>query len=108
MELRRKALKQLEQWKTESQGRTALLIEGARHVEKSHLIRTFVQSAYRSAVIIDFSDIQPVVRKFSKITPTTGRNFSPVCRLPPGLSCIRGSPASFLTKHSCIPKRDSW
>ena len=94
MELRRKALKQLEQWKTESQGRTALLIEGARRVGKSHLIRTFVQSAYRSAVIIDFSDIQPVVRDifenyshdrsefFSRLSIATG------IELYPRESCI--------------------
>ena len=94
MELRRKALKQLEQWKTESQGRTALLIEGARRVGKSHLIRTFVQSAYRSAVIIDFSDIQPVVREifenyshdrsefFSRLSIATG------IELYPRESCI--------------------
>lgn len=90
MELRRKALKQLEQWKTESQGRTALLIEGARRVGKSHLIRTFVQSAYRSAVIIDFSDIQPVVREifenyshdrsefFSRLSIATGIELYPL------------------------------
>ena len=94
MELRRKALKQLEQWKTESQGRTALLIEGARRVGKSHLIRTFVQSAYRSAVIIDFSDIQPVLREifenyshdrsefFSRLSIATG------IELYPRESCI--------------------
>lgn len=94
MELRRKALKQLEQWKTESQGRTALLIEGARRVGKSHLIRAFVQSAYRSAVIIDFSDIQPVVREifenyshdrsefFSRLSIATG------IELYPRESCI--------------------
>lgn len=57
MEIRRKALAKLWQWKQESNGTSALLIEGARRVGKSYLIRQFVKEAYKSAIIVDFSDV---------------------------------------------------
>lgn len=43
------------QWKQESQGETALLIEGARRVGKSTLVRQFAQNEYKSFALFDFS-----------------------------------------------------
>ena len=42
-------------WKRESQGETALLIEGARRVGKSTIVREFAKNEYKSYVIFDFS-----------------------------------------------------
>ena len=52
---RRKAYQQMLQWKQESQGETALLVEGARRVGKSTLVREFARREYRSYALFDFS-----------------------------------------------------
>lgn len=51
----RKAMNQLLDWKQNSQGKTALLIEGARRVGKSTLAASFANDNYKSSIIIDFS-----------------------------------------------------
>lgn len=43
-------------WKNEKQGRTALLIEGARRVGKSTLVTEFAKKEYKSYILIDFSN----------------------------------------------------
>ena len=42
-------------WKNERQGKTALLIKGARRVGKSTLVKDFAQREYKSYILIDFS-----------------------------------------------------
>lgn len=54
---RRKAYQKMLQWKEESQGETALLIEGARRVGKSTLVRQFAQNEYKSFALFDFSKV---------------------------------------------------
>lgn len=52
---KRKAYQKMLCWKQESKGETALLIEGARRVGKSTLVRLFAQNEYKSFVLFDFS-----------------------------------------------------
>lgn len=52
---RRKAYQKMLQWKKESHGETALLIEGARRVGKSTLVHQFAQNEYKSFALFDFS-----------------------------------------------------
>lgn len=52
---KRKIYQQLLAWKKESQGKTALLIEGARRVGKSTIAETFGKNEYKSHILIDFS-----------------------------------------------------
>lgn len=52
---KRKIYEKILQWKTESDGRTALLIEGARRVGKSTVVEEFAKNEYSSYIIIDFS-----------------------------------------------------
>ncbi len=54
MVFKRKLYDQLLQWKKE-QGKTALLIEGARRVGKTTIVEEFGQSEYASYILIDFS-----------------------------------------------------
>ncbi|MDO5406433.1 MAG: AAA family ATPase [Eubacteriales bacterium] len=61
MELRRSAYQKMKQWKQESDGSTALLLEGARRVGKSYLARKFGENEYRSCLLIDFSDVSEQV-----------------------------------------------
>lgn len=55
MELKRKVYELLKNWKSTSQGESALLIEGARRVGKSFLAETFAKQEYKSYLLIDFS-----------------------------------------------------
>ena len=61
--MRRKIYNDLLRWKQEEQGRCALLIDGARRVGKSYIVREFAAGEYRSALIIDFSIARAEVRQ---------------------------------------------
>ena len=54
---KRKAYQKMLQWKQESKGETALLIEGARRVGKSTLVRHFAKNEYKSFAVFDFSKV---------------------------------------------------
>ncbi len=66
VELRRKAYSDLLKWKEESAGTTALLVNGARRVGKSHLVRKFAENEYRSHIIIDFAKIDEMTLNIFK------------------------------------------
>lgn len=52
---KRKLYNRLLNWKKQRQGKTALLIEGARRVGKSTLVEEFARREYESYIIIDFN-----------------------------------------------------
>ena len=56
MELKRKLYDRLLQWKQQSNGATALLIDGARRVGKSWLCKQFAENEYKSHILIDFGN----------------------------------------------------
>ena len=60
---RRKIYDRLLSWKKESDGRTALLIEGARRVGKSTVAECFARNEYDSYILIDFSSADVSVRE---------------------------------------------
>ena len=60
---KRKIYDRLLQWKQESDGKTALLIEGARRVGKSTVVEEFARSEYESYILIDFSKVSRTVRE---------------------------------------------
>ena len=51
--MKRKIYNKLLEWKQESNGEYALLIDGARRVGKSYIVRQFAEKEYRSYVILD-------------------------------------------------------
>ena len=51
----RKIYHKLLEWKQESEGKTALLVEGARRVGKSTVVEEFAKNEYKSYILIDFS-----------------------------------------------------
>lgn len=53
--MRRKIYDKLLQWKQEKNGKTALMIEGARRVGKSYIALEFARNEYDSYILIDFS-----------------------------------------------------
>lgn len=62
--LRRKAYDKLLKWKEESAGSSAILINGARRVGKSHLAQEFAEMEYKAHVLIDFSDDENEIAGF--------------------------------------------
>ena len=60
---KRKIYDRLLSWKQESQGRTALLIEGARRVGKSTVVEEFGKNEYKSYILIDFSTASASIKE---------------------------------------------
>jgi len=60
MNFKRKIYDRILQWKASRNGRTALLVEGARRVGKSFTVAEFAGREYKSHVIVDFSSPQPL------------------------------------------------
>ncbi len=52
--MRRKVYNEILKWKEQSNGKTALLIEGARRVGKSYIAEEFAKENYKSYILIDF------------------------------------------------------
>ena len=59
---RRKIYSQILRWKHESDGKTALLVEGARRVGKSTVVETFAKNEYESYLIIDFNRASQAIK----------------------------------------------
>ena len=49
------------EWKQQSNGKTALLIKGARRVGKSTIVKYFAQKEYKTCILIDFSNVSKQV-----------------------------------------------
>ncbi len=60
---KRKIYEKLVEWKKESDGRTALLVEGARRIGKSTVVENFAKNEYESYILIDFSTASRTVRE---------------------------------------------
>jgi Predicted ATPase (AAA+ superfamily) len=59
---RRKIYDKIFEWKEQYRGKYALLIEGARRIGKTTLVKQFAENEYRSFIIIDFSKIDKDIR----------------------------------------------
>jgi predicted AAA+ superfamily ATPase len=58
---KRKIYNRILQWKKENNGKTALLIEGARRIGKSTIVEEFARKEYQSYIIIDFNKASKAV-----------------------------------------------
>ena len=68
--MKRKIYDALLSWKEREQGKTALMIQGARRVGKSYIVKEFGQKEYRSCILIDFNKASDDVKKLLKTTLT--------------------------------------
>ena len=59
----RKIYSKIKEWKDESNGKTALLIEGARRVGKSTVVEEFAKKEYDTYILIDFSIVSSRIRE---------------------------------------------
>ena len=55
--MRRKVYDQLKKWKEEQNGESAVLINGARRVGKSYIVKEFAKKEYKSYILLDFNKI---------------------------------------------------
>lgn len=55
MEIKRDIYDQILNWKNSTNGKKALLIEGARRIGKSTIVEKFGKSEYKSYIMIDFN-----------------------------------------------------
>lgn len=53
--MRRKIYEDLQRWKEQENGKSALLIQGARRVGKSYIVEEFAKAEYKSYILIDFN-----------------------------------------------------
>ena len=63
MYFKRKIYDKLKEWKNDSNGKSALLIEGARRIGKSTVVEQFAKNEYESYILIDFSDVDSKILK---------------------------------------------
>ena len=62
MHVKRRIYSKLLEWKNSSNGKTALLIEGARRVGKSYTVEEFARNEYTSYILINFSKVGRAVK----------------------------------------------
>ena len=56
--MKRKIYNKIKEWKTQWDGRTALLVDGARRIGKSWIVEEFARNEYKSYILIDFNNVQ--------------------------------------------------
>ncbi len=61
--MKRKMYQKLLDWKTESQGSSALLVQGARRVGKSYIVEAFAKNEYKSYILIDFNAVEADIKE---------------------------------------------
>lgn len=59
---KRKIYQEFLRWKQESQGKTALLVEGARRVGKSTIVKEFARREYETYILIDFNKASSAIK----------------------------------------------
>ena len=62
--MKRKIYEKLLEWKTTSQGRSAVMLDGARRVGKSWIAEEFARREYDSYLLIDFASVSRTVKGF--------------------------------------------
>ena len=66
---KRKIYSKMLNWKQESDGKTALLIEGARRIGKSTVVEEFAKKEYESYILIDFAKASSDVKALFDDSP---------------------------------------
>lgn len=64
MLFKRKIYDKFLSWKAESNGKKALLVEGARRIGKSTVVEEYAKHEYRSYILIDFARTSKEVKSY--------------------------------------------
>ena len=62
MNFKRKIYSNLLEWKSNSNGEKALMVEGARRIGKSTIVEEFAKNEYKSYILIDFNDTSEIIK----------------------------------------------
>ena len=54
--MKRKIYNEMLQWKQNAQGKSALMIDGARRIGKSYIVEEFAKNEYKSYILVDFNN----------------------------------------------------
>lgn len=61
--MKRKIYGKLLDWKNNTAGKTALLVDGARRIGKSYIVEAFAKAEYKSYILIDFNIVGNDIRE---------------------------------------------
>lgn len=64
MLFKRKIYDKFLSWKSETQGKKALLVEGARRIGKSTVVEEFAKNEYKSYILIDFAKTPEDIKRY--------------------------------------------
>ena len=67
MLFKRKIYNKFLAWKHETNGKKALLVEGARRIGKSTIVEEFAKNEYKSYILIDFAKASEDVKSYFKV-----------------------------------------
>ena len=62
MDIKRDIYYKIAEWKKETKGTKALLIEGARRIGKSTVAEEFARNEYKSYILIDFNKAKKKIK----------------------------------------------
>lgn len=89
--MKRKIYEKLVEWKHNSADRYALLIEGARRVGKSYIVREFAQKEYASHLILDFAVVGKDIQRLFEEKLSNLDEFFMLLQLRTGVTLIHGN-----------------
>ena len=96
---KRKIYDRLLKWKQESNGKSALLIEGARRIGKSTIVQTFARNEYESFILIDFTKCSQEIKNLFNDVSDLNYIFLRL-QLVYGVQLSNASPSSSLTRFN--------
>ncbi len=65
--MKRKIYSKLQEWKVQSNGSSAVLVEGARRIGKSYIVEEFAKNEYKNYILINFRKASQEVKKWFDI-----------------------------------------
>lgn len=90
--MKRKIYNQILRWKQIWDGRTALLVDGARRIGKSWIVEEFARNEYKSYILIDFNNVADGIIELFEHHLTDLDDFFNRLRYCQEFNCINGLP----------------
>jgi hypothetical protein len=102
--MKRKMYDRLLKWKNESKGDSVLLIEGARRVGKSWIVKEFAQNEYKSYALIDFNHTTTQIKELFLYHLTDLEDFFMYLQLYTGTKLEKRNSLIVFDEIQCFPK----